>query len=157
MFHLGRSPVHACVRVNRSTTMLNQEKMMKKLFVAASKSSKWTRIAETLDEVGRHIQKKYGDESIPRSIIEGELEIKGNYAPGSVHISDYCYNLINKASYSFVFPLFVRIERGKYRYIGPNYKYTGPIYWTPSGGIEKQVGMWESGTCKLENDPRNKV
>ena len=110
--------------------------------------------AKIVEEVGERLQSKYGKEPIPTSVIQREIERLGSYARGSVLPSDYCYNLLNRSPYSFKYPVFIRTERGRYKYVGPNYPYTGPILWKPQNGKEKQVGRWNAGKCNLDEDPR---
>lgn len=64
----------------------------------------------------------------------------GSYIP-----SDYCYNIINLDRESHDFKkghprLLEFIRRGLYKYLGPNYNYTGQI---THKGIP--VGEWENG------------
>jgi len=68
----------------------------------------------------------------------------------SVIPSDYCYNLIN-ATLPFDLHIFESLGEGQYKWLGPNYPYTGPIYWKG-----EQVGKWEEGTYQLWKDPRKR-
>jgi hypothetical protein len=68
----------------------------------------------------------------------------------SVIPSDYCYNLIN-ATLPFNFYLFESLSEGRYKCLGPNYPYAGPIYWKG-----EKVGEWEEGTYQLWRDPRKR-
>ena len=63
--------------------------------------------------------------------------------------SDYCYNSVNKDPASFKLHLFELLGDGKYKCLGPDYPYSGPILWKG-----EQVGKWEHGKCQLWNDPR---
>ena len=67
----------------------------------------------------------------------------------SVIPSDYCYNMINADPSSFKLHGFVITSDRKYKWLGPNAPYTGPIYWKA-----EQVGQWERGQCQLRKDPR---
>ena len=111
------------------------------------------RIAATLEEIGENLKTIFKDQPIPKYAIDKELKLKG-YSLGSILASDYCYNLINKASYSCVYPLFEWVKKGNYYYLGPNYKYNGDIYWKPKGSKIQKVGFWKDGICNLSFDPR---
>jgi hypothetical protein len=63
--------------------------------------------------------------------------------------SDYCYNSVNKDPASFKLHLFELLGDGKYKCLGPDYPYSGPILWKG-----EPVGKWEHGKCQLWNDPR---
>lgn len=110
--------------------------------------------ARIVEEAGRNLQSKYGEEPIPTSVIQREIERLGSYAKGSILPSDYCYNLLNSSPCSFKHPVFIRTERGRYKYVGPNYPYTGAIFWKPQNRKERQVGRWNAGKCILDEDPR---
>ena len=45
--------------------------------------------------------------------------------------------------------IFESLGEGRYKCLGPNHPYTGPIYWKG-----EQVGKWEEGTYQLWRDPR---
>ena len=63
--------------------------------------------------------------------------------------SDYCYNTINRGI-PFKNHLFEKIEHDNYKVLGPNYKYSGVIYWK-----DRPVGEWKSG--KITLDPLNNI
>ena len=109
----------------------------------------WTRAAETINEAGKKLQTQRGDVAIETKDIDQEVSRLAPYHNHSVPPSDYSYNLINKAASSFRFPLFEWLERGKYKYLGPGYSYTGPILWKG-----KMVGEWKDGVFSLREDPR---
>jgi hypothetical protein len=111
--------------------------------------NRWPRAARIVNEAGRNLQAQSGEELLKAKDIQQEIVRLGGFARGSVLPSDYCYNRINKAPYSFCYPVFEWVERGKYRYLGPNYDYTGPILWKG-----KQIGEWKCGACNLWEDPR---
>lgn len=67
----------------------------------------------------------------------------------SVIPSDYCYNIINKDSTSFIIRLFESLGAGNYKCLGKNYPYVGDIYWK-----DKKVGSWIKGKPVLTTDPR---
>lgn len=111
-------------------------------------------MAEVVDRSARQLQDQLGDEPIPTGILQREIERIGGYSRGSIMPSDFCYNLINRAGFSCRQPVLVRVSHGRFRYVGPCHRYTGPIYWRPRGGAERQVGSWTNGICHLEHDPR---
>jgi len=112
------------------------------------------KVAEYYKRVGNELKIKYGNDPIPKHIIEKEFIQISGYAQGSVLVTDYCYNLINKARYSFQYPLFERIRRGLFYYLGEGYNYNGDIIWEPKGKKKIVVGCWRNGKCNLDNDPR---
>jgi hypothetical protein len=89
-----------------------------------------------------------------RFLREEIIDLVVNTYPGtnrsSVIPSDYCYNLIN-ATLPFDFHIFESLGEGRYKCLGPNDPYTGPIYWKG-----EQVGKWEEGTYQLWRDPRKR-
>ena len=109
---------------------------------------------EIVDQAGRNLKSRFYEEPFSKADIDKEIQILGNYAPNSFTASDYCYNLINKSSVSFQYHIFEQVSRGKYKYFGLNYSYTGPIYWNPKKGRLKQVGVWKRGALNLWEDPR---
>ena len=111
-------------------------------------------MAQTVDEAAAGLHPHYGNEGIPSDVLKREIERIGGYARDSVLPSDYCYNVINRASFSFRHPVLVKVSRGMYQYVGPNHPYTGPVMWQPKQEAERQVGSWEHGVCRLECDPR---
>ncbi|MFA4915976.1 MAG: hypothetical protein WC560_04820 [Syntrophales bacterium] len=117
-------------------------------------SDYYSKVAKYYEQVGEKLKSKYGKEPIPKHIIEKEFCSLSSYAKGSVLVTDYCYNLINKAKYSVQHPLFERIERGLFYYLGPGYNYNGEITWEPKGRQKSVVGYWRNGKWYLDNDPR---
>ena len=117
--------------------------------------SEWTKAAQVVYEVGKNLQQQLGEELLLTEDLQQGIERLGGYTRGAILPTDYCYNRMNKAPFSFRFPVLEWVGRGKFRYLGPNYNYTGPIYWKPRGEAERQVGEWKSGVCNLEEDPRN--
>ena len=120
---------------------------------------RWPRAAQIVNEAGRNLQAKFGEKLLTTSAIKQEIVRlgEGEYKPGSIQPQDYCFNLINKAPYSFCYPMFEWVERGRYRYLGPDHPYTGPIFWRPVRGRERQVGEWKDGACDLWEDPRRRA
>jgi hypothetical protein len=117
--------------------------------------NEWPEAAQVVNEAGKNLQLRLGEELLTAGDIQREIARLGPYARGSILPADYCYNRINKAPYSFHFPVFEWVERGKFRYLGPNYNYTGSIFWKPRGESERKVGEWKSGVCRLWKDPRS--
>ncbi|MCL4503473.1 MAG: hypothetical protein M1438_16730 [Deltaproteobacteria bacterium] len=71
---------------------------------------------------------------------------------GSVIPSDYCYNMVN-AGINFDFHLFESLGEGRYKCLGLNQPYTGPIYWKG-----QKVGEWKDGRFRLSrNAPPNLI
>lgn len=67
--------------------------------------------------------------------------------PSSVIPSDYCYNRLNRGI-AFKKHLFVRVGRSEYKYVGPEYPYSGRIYSRPKGvNQDRIVGEWKNGKC----------
>jgi hypothetical protein len=101
-----------------------------------------------MDKVLSVFQNRVGEQFGRKEIID----LVVNTYPGTnrtcIIPSDYCYNMIN-AGISFDFQIFEFLGEGRYKYLGPNYPYIGPIYWK-----DVQVGKWEEGTYQLWRDPR---
>jgi predicted nuclease of predicted toxin-antitoxin system len=117
--------------------------------------NQWPRAAQIMNEAGRNLRNLLGDVVLARQDIDQEIMRlgEGNYQPGAIQPQDYCYNLINRAPYSFCYHMFEWVDQGRYKYLGPNYPYTGPIFWRPVEG-ERQVGEWKDGDYYLQEDPR---
>ena len=66
--------------------------------------------------------------------------------------SAYSYNRWNKGMAS-IFPLFEWLERGKFKYLGPNYNFNGPILHFPQNkkGFEFEIGYWNNGVFEIYN------
>lgn len=111
-------------------------------------------MAQAVDEAAAGLHSQHGKEGIPSDVLKREIERVGGYARDSVNPSDYCYNVINRASFSSRHPVLVRVERGRYEYVGPNHPYTGPVMWKPKQEAERQVRSWEHGVCRLDFEPR---
>ena len=69
--------------------------------------------------------------------------------PTSIIPSDYCYNIINKAPFSFSTHLFEFLGAGSYKCLGEKYPYNGDIHWKG-----EKVGHWKNGKPILIKDPR---
>lgn len=78
------------------------------------------------------------------------LEERFGRNPGSVILSDYCYNRYNRGI-EFTKHLFEHLNDGTYKYLGENFNYTGPIYHKPRGqNKEIIVGEWINGEKKID-------
>lgn len=70
-----------------------------------------------------------------RSEIINMVKTKYSVNEGSIIPSDYCYNLVNKGKLADAslekFKIFEWLSRGKYKYLGENYPYTGAIISNP--------------------------
>ncbi len=108
----------------------------------------WPAEAQAVNEAGKTLHARSGGAYLRAGDITGEL-VKTGFRP-----TDYCYNRINKDPRAGRYPVFERVEPGKFRYLGPNYPYTGPVYWQPKGEPERQVGEWKAGVLHLWEDPR---
>ncbi len=117
----------------------------------------WPKHAQVMGEAGQRLHAHHGDQPFSAAAIQREIERIGGYARASLLPSDYCYNLLNRAGISGTYPLFIRVNRGLYRYVGPDFPYTGPIHWKPKDGQERQVGHCVAGECTLFEDPRNQT
>lgn len=72
--------------------------------------------------------------------------------PGSVILSDYCYNRYNNGI-RFDKHLFIYLDRNMYRYVGAHYDYNGMIYHRAKGQAEEVVvGEWRMGQPFLYDD-----
>lgn len=121
-----------------------------------SPATSWPKAAQVINESGSRLHARYDDGPIPGSIIRREAERLGDYARDSVLPSDYCYNRINTAAFSGMYPVFEYLGRNSYRYLGPGYPYTGTIMWKPVGQEEREVGRWIEGKVLFTHDPRRK-
>ena len=110
-------------------------------------------MARVVDEAAAGLHHQYAD-GIPSDVLKRQIERIGGYARDSVIPSDYCYSVINKATFSLRHPVLVRVGWGKYEYGGPDHPYIGPVTWKPKQESERQVGSWSGGVCTLDFDPR---
>jgi hypothetical protein len=107
-----------------------------------------------ISEVDKHFSK---NQTVSTSQLKKMAKSYG-INPGSIIPSDYCYNLINQAHFDKrstqfevregnKYLIFEQLDRGQYRYLGPNANYTGDIIWRG-----EKVGRWKNG--KLVKPPR---
>jgi hypothetical protein len=92
-------------------------------------------------------QDKINEDFLREEIIDLIVHAYPGTNRSSVIPSDCCYNMIN-AGIQFDFHIFESFDVGQYKCLGPNYPYTGPIYWK-----REHVGEWEDGKYKLWKDP----
>lgn len=85
------------------------------------------------------------NELVTPSDIKEQLFSQFGTNPGSVILSDYCYNRYNNGI-TFNKHLFQYIDRGFYKYLGEHYPFTGLIFHKPKGhDKEIIVGEWNDG------------
>ncbi|MFO0851834.1 MAG: hypothetical protein U0871_25205 [Gemmataceae bacterium] len=101
-------------------------------------------MAEVLDRVGAALRHKHGDDPIPSDEIVAEVEQIRGQNPGDGCPADACYNLWKKGN-TFSPPMFLFLARGKYLYVGREFKYTGPVLHFPKGEAPRQVGYCIDG------------
>ncbi len=107
-------------------------------------------IYEQLLEV---LKDKQGETFTP-SEIKQLLMDRFNTNPGSIIVSDYCYNRFNNGI-GFTKHLFIYIDKSTYKYVGEHYLYTGFIYHRPKGvKVELVVGEWINGKKEMYESPR---
>jgi len=92
--------------------------------------SAWPPMAKALDEAGRKLSGKYGNE-IPRQALIDEVCSRRRYKRTSVIPSDFCYDRTNRGVDPNGIKLFKWRGHGLYEYVGPTYRYDGPIQRTP--------------------------
>ena len=80
------------------------------------------------------------------SEIKQMVQLKFGRNTAGVIPSDYCYNrLNNEIEYEKQLHLFEYTKERKYKYLGPDYCYTGQIIHKPKGGFAVVVGKLENG------------
>ena len=78
-----------------------------------------------LDEVRETFRNVAYETEFSTAEIKHMVSSKFNRAPGSIIPSDYSYNMNNKGKVGSLesFNIFVQVKRGRYKYVGENYKY----------------------------------
>lgn len=89
-----------------------------------------------------------GEEFSRREIIRMTIKEYPKTNPDSIIPSDYCYNLFN-TGINFDFHILEYIKRDRYKVVGLNYRYEGPIYWRRS-----VIGEWRNGKKIIRYDPK---
>jgi len=100
-------------------------------------------------ETAKILQERRADGVFTTAEFQDLISRISDYKRGSILPSDYCYNLINKWTDSFRFPMLEWEERGRYRFLGLDYSYNGDVFWKG-----EKVGTWRDGSCTLFHDPR---
>lgn len=93
-----------------------------------------------------HVQPSYSTEELVNLV---KISVP-NLKPKTVIPSDYCYNRIN-LGIDFTKHVFIDIGK-RYKYVGRNFAYTGPIFWAEDRKNERIVGVWNSGRFELWED-----
>ncbi len=86
----------------------------------------WPEMPRAVNEAAVLLQNQYGDK-IPAKLLQSEAERIGNYSKSTIRISDYCYNLVNKATCSFRHMVLEHVGKATYKYLGPGFKYSGIV------------------------------
>ena len=76
--------------------------------------------------------------------VKRELKKKYGTKASSILLYDYCYNRINNGI-RFDKHIFEFLGGGKYKYLGPDYPFTGKIYHKPVHQKIIEVGEWING------------
>lgn len=84
---------------------------------------------------------------VTSSEIKNHLQDTFGTNGSSVILADYCYNRINDGiRFKKETRIFEYKSRGKYKYLGQGYPYTGKIVHKPiKSKVEKIVGEWING------------
>ena len=83
---------------------------------------------------------------ITTSEIKRIVSSKFGRNPDSVIPTDFCYNRVNDGiDLKEHLKIFEYLERGKFKYLGKNYPYTGKIYHKPKGSSEICIGEYKEG------------
>ena len=100
---------------------------------------------DAIHQVCTRWKQEHGDEPIPASWIREQVEDLRQQKPGAGLPADGCYNRVNAPTERDNKPVFEYVARGLYRYLGPNYRYTGFILHCDKNGQERIIGRWEDG------------
>ena len=96
----------------------------------------------TLDEVEEYFEKFSIGKEFTTEDIKKMVHDESGRKHGSIIPSDYCYNITNNGinNYRDYLHLFEQVARGRYKYLGTNYRYNGKV--TNKGVV---VGEWKNG------------
>lgn len=105
------------------------------------------RVAKLFNAAGKRLQELNPNEEITVGEIMHELGVgpEGKRALGWP--TDYCYNATNQVT-PFDHHIFVRVSPGRFRWLGCNARFSGPILWK-----NQRVGMWDDGEWAAEAYP----
>lgn len=111
-------------------------------------------INEMMTEEVNKIVKEFGQEHM---ITSGELKQimfeKYGANKESIIPGDYCYNRTNKGVIGQEKPLLFEYAENRYRCLGSNYPYNGPVYHkSKETGIERIVGKCVNGKQIITED-----
>lgn len=101
-------------------------------------------------EIFNLFQKKFNVNEV-YSHSELRLFLDNNKIFSIKNVAAYSYNRWNKGM-SEIYPLLEWLNRGKYRYLGKNYNYSGIIIHHPQGGIPYKIGEWTDGILSFYNN-----
>lgn len=96
-------------------------------------------MAEALDQAGQELRGTDGNEIKSSKLKKRAAELSGR-KEGSIQPSDFCHNRINDGINlsedgarlpPYDRPVFLRVRRGFYKYVGPDYKYDGEVVHEP--------------------------
>jgi len=142
----GAQPTDRMLTAGRNTTNQNKGVNIARHIAMSEKLT-------TRDKVVNVFADKHGQIFSKKEVVD--LVLQAYPYPDtkrkSIIPSDYCYNMINVDPSSFKLHGFEFIANEQYRWLGPAYPYSGPIYWKA-----EQVGKWENGQCDLWKDPRKR-
>ena len=120
-------------------------------FEVSAKTSRGEMGTMTIDDQMATIANELADEFeydhiITRSELQSIMRQRFGVASGSVIPSDYCYNRLNNGITLEKPTLFEFLGGGRYRCLGENYCYNGPIKHRPRGSnVDEIVGQCIDG------------
>ena len=102
-------------------------------------------IIEALEQAGKELRVQFGEAPISGAELTRRAARLGGYQESSVLPSDFCYNRTNAGIPCPHQPMFVQEGRGRYRFVGLCYPYTGVMLHKLHGQPERIVGSWHEG------------
>lgn len=114
-----------------------------------------SKLGKAIFDASKGLADESGDGSIRRRDIVVRTVSASGCSKDSVLPSDYCYNRMNKANESAQYPFLEWVSLGRYRFVGLDFPYNGPVYWKPKRERERVVGRCVKGRFDLDLDPRN--